>query len=84
MEMGNAYSELNDPFDQRDRFLREVEERKKGDEEAHPMDEDFIVSLMYGFPPCGGLGVGVDRLVAVLTDCPSLRDVIMFPLMKTE
>jgi len=81
-EFANAYSELNDPFEQRGRFLREVEERKRGDEEAHPMDEDYVTALMYGLPPTGGLGVGVDRVVMVLTDSPSMKDVIMFPLMK--
>nr|MDO8133148.1 lysine--tRNA ligase [Candidatus Njordarchaeum guaymaensis] len=81
-EFANAYSELNDPFDQKQRFLEQVEERKKGDEEAHPMDEDFVAALMYGLPPTGGLGVGVDRVVMALTDCPSMKDVIMFPLMK--
>jgi len=82
MEIANAYSELNDPFDQRSRFLQQVEERKKGDEEANPMDEDFVISLMYGFPPTGGLGVGLDRLIMVMTDASSIKDVIMFPQMK--
>ena len=81
-EMGNAFSELNDPIDQKNRFLAQVAEREKGDEEAQMMDEDYVNALMYGLPPTGGLGIGVDRLIMLFTDQPSIRDVLLFPTMK--
>jgi lysyl-tRNA synthetase class 2 len=84
MEIGNAFSELNDPDDQRERLEAQSVARAEGDEEAHPLDEDYLRALEHGLPPTGGLGVGVDRLVMILADAPNLREVILFPHLRPE
>jgi len=81
-EMANAFSELNDPLDQRARFEQQMKEREKGNDEAHQLDEEFLGALMYGMPPTGGIGIGIDRLVMLIANTHSIRESLLFPTMK--
>ena len=82
--MANAYSELNDPIDQKERFLAQEAQFAAGNEEAQHCDDDFICALEYGMPPTGGIGIGIDRMVMLLTDSAAIRDVLLFPTMKSK
>ncbi len=84
MEIGNAFTELNDPQEQRRRFDMQLGMRERGNDEAHQMDEDYVRALSYGMPPAGGEGIGIDRLAMILTGQKSIRDVILFPLLRPE
>ena len=83
-ELANAYSELNDPAEQKRRFEEQLQRRAQGDREAHAMDEDYVRALSYGLPPTGGFGMGIDRLTMLLTDRRSIREVILFPQLRPE
>jgi lysyl-tRNA synthetase class 2 len=84
MEIANAYSELNDPVKQRELLVDQAQQRADGDEEAHPLDEDFLEAMEHGMPPAGGLGIGIDRMAMLLLDQQSIKDVILFPAMKDK